>query len=118
MVVNDIGQLRGALSVLATKSTVPRIDKARKALCKEIIHDTESFVPYDTGHLSSSVSIQDGGRSIAYTADYAEYVNNMPFSNNFDRAVHSHATSKWFEASLIFNRSRWIEDFKTLVGGK
>lgn len=118
MVIKSIYQLRGALSVVATKSTSPRIDKARKSLCQEIIDDTESFVPYDTGHLSSSATILNDGKNIAYTADYAEYVNDMPESNNFDRSVHTNATSNWFEASLALNRDKWLENFKTRVGGK
>ena len=51
MVLTNISQLRGALSVIAIKSTDRRVDRARKSLCEEIINDTEEFVPYDTGKL-------------------------------------------------------------------
>ena len=118
MVLTNISQLRGALSVIATKSTTKRVDKARKLLCEEIIHDTENFVPYDTGKLSSSATILDNGKRIAYTADYAEYVNNMPESNNFDRSNHTQATSHWLDASIALNRDKWLSNFKERIGGR
>lgn len=118
MVLANISQLHGALSVIATKSTNRRVDRARKSLCEEIIHDTEDFVPYDTGKLSNSATILDSGRQIAYTADYAEYVNEMPSSNNFDKSVHSQATSNWLDASIALNRDNWLSNFKERVGGK
>lgn len=118
MVLKSIYQLRGALSVIAQKSTNKRVDKARKELCDEIIKDTEEFVPYDTGYLSSSATVLNNGRNISYTADYAEYVNNMPESNNFDKSVHGKATSNWFEASMILNRDKWLSNFKERIGGK
>lgn len=118
MVLTDISQLRGALSVIATKSTNKRVDKARNLLCEEIIHDTENFVPYDTGKLSNSATILDNGKQVAYTADYAEYVNNMPESNNFDRSEHTQATSHWLDASIKLNRDKWLSNFKERIGGK
>lgn len=118
MVLTNISKLRGALSVIAVKSTNKRIDKARKSLCEEIIHDTENFVPYDTGKLSSSATILDNGKQIAYTADYAEYVNNMPESNNFNRSNHTQATSHWLDASIALNRVKWLSNFKERIGGR
>lgn len=118
MVLTDISQLRGALSIIATKSTNKRVDIARKSLCEEIIHDTENFVPYDTGKLSGSATILDNGKQVAYTADYAEYVNNMPESNNFDRSNHTHATSHWLDASMALNKDKWLSNFKERIGGR
>lgn len=118
MVLTNISQLRDALSIITTKSTDKRVDRARKSLCEEIIHDTEDFVPYDTGKLSNSATILDNGKQIAYTADYAEYVNEMPSSNNFDKSVNSQATSHWLDASITLNRDKWLSNFKERVGGK
>ena len=118
MVLINISQLRDALSVIATKSTSERVDRARKSLCEEIIHDTENFVPYDTGKLSSSSKILDNGKRIAYTADYAEYVNNMPESNNFNRSIHTQAISHWLDASIALNRDKWLSNFKERIGGR
>lgn len=118
MVLTNISQLRGALSVIAIKSTNKRVDKARKSLCEEIIRDTENFVPYDTGKLSSSATILDNGKQIAYTADYAEYVNEMSESNNFNRSNHTQATSHWLDASIALNRDKWLSNFKERIGGK
>ena len=126
MVLTNISKLRGALSVIAIRSTNKRVDKARKSLCEEIIHDTENFVPYDTenfvpydtGKLSSSATILDNGKQIAYTADYAEYVNEMPESNNFDRSSHTQATSHWLDASIALNRDKWLNNFKERIGGR
>ena len=118
MVLTNISQLRGALSAIAIKSTSERVDMARKSLCEEIIHDTENFVPYDTGKLSSSAKILDNGKRIAYTADYAEYVNNMPESNNFNRSKHTQATSHWLDASIALNRDKWLSNFKERIGDR
>lgn len=118
MVLTNISQLGDALSIIAIKSVNKRVDKARKSLCEEIIHDTENFVPYDTGKLSSSAKILDNNKRIAYTADYAEYVNNMPESNNFNRSIHTQATSHWLNASIALNRDKWLSNFKERVGGK
>lgn len=118
MILTDISQLRGALSIIATKSTDRRVDRARKSLCEEIIHNTEDFVPYDTGNLSNSATILDNGNQIAYTAEYAEYVNELPTSSNFDKSVHSQATSSWVDASITLNRDKWLSNFKERVGGR
>lgn len=118
MVVTNLSQLRDALSVVINKSTDNRIISARRALANEIIKDTENFVPYDTGALSSSATVLNDGETIAYTADYAEYVNNMPESYNFDRSTHSQATSHWVDASVTLNRDKWLSNFKKRVGGK
>lgn len=118
MILTDISQLSGALYVIATKSTSERVDRARKSLCEEIIHDTENFVPYDTGKLSSSATISDDGKQIVYTADYAEYVNNIPESSNFDRSRHTRATSHWSDASIALNKDKWLSNFKERVGGR
>lgn len=118
MVLTNIYQLRGALSVIAIKSTNKRVVKARNLLCEEIIHDTENFVPYDTGKLSNSATILDKGKQIAYTAEYAEYVNELPTSSNFDKSVHSQATSSWVDASMALNRDKWLSNFKERIGGR
>ena len=118
MELTDISQLSSALYDIAIKSVNKRVDKARKLLCEEVIHDTENFVPYDTGKLSSSATILDNGKKIAYTADYAEYVNNMPESNNFNRSSHTQATSHWLDASIALNRDKWLSNFKERIGGR
>lgn len=118
MVVTNLSRLRGALSVVMNKSTNKRVTSARRALANEIIKDTENFVPYDTGALSSSATVLNDGKAIAYTADYAEYVYNMPESYNFDRSTHTQATSKWVDASMTLNRDKWLSNFKKRVGGK
>lgn len=118
MVVTNLSRLRGALSVIISKSTDKRVISARRALANEIIKDTEDFVPYDTGALSSSAKVLNDGKTIAYTADYAEYVNNMPESYNFDRSTHTQATSNWFDACVTLNRDKWLSNFKKRVGGK
>lgn len=118
MVVTNLSQLRGALSVVINKSTDKRVISARRALANEIIKDTEDFVPYDTGALSSSATVLNDGKTIAYTADHAEYVNNMPESYNFNRSTHTQATSNWVDASMTLNRDKWLSNFKKRVGGK
>lgn len=87
-----------------------RIDFAKGKLITDIIKDTDEFVPYDTGKLSKSVTLKND--VIEWTADYAEYVYNMPETNNFNKTHHPKATSNWIDASIAQNYSKWLRDFE------
>lgn len=116
MVLTNLSELRGVLSDIVNDTTDKRVWVAKMGLFDDIIRDTEEYVPYDTGELTSSVEVTDD--SIAYTADYAEYVNAMPSTVNFSRRVHHQATSNWVEASILENRGKWLDNFRRRVGGK
>lgn len=92
-----------------------RIMIAKMNLAPKVAKDIEQFVPYDTGNLNSSVKIPATGESIEYTADYAEYVYNMPQSNNFKTDVHANATSHWSDVATMFYKDFWYDEFKRMV---
>lgn len=77
----------------------------------------EDYVPYSTGELNDTtkkrVKFSLGSSikgSISYTADYADEVYNYdPNAVNWDRSVHSKATSRWDEAALGIKGNRTVE---------
>lgn len=77
-----------------------------------MVSDIEPYVPYKTGELTESAEIDEDSLSIVYDTEYAEYVYNMPESNNFNRDVHKKATSKWTDEAIYSNRDKWINDLK------
>ena len=78
----------------------------------EVLEDIEPFVPYKTGELSNSAVIDESSLSIVWEAEHAEYVYDMPKSNNFNKSVHQNATSHWVDEGLKAYKNKWIEDLK------
>lgn len=124
--LREIGDLFQELQ-LVWGMIASRVPPAAQELRREIIEDTDKFVPYDTGHLSKSVedytgtSYDSAGYSsttslgIVYTADYAEYVAHMPEYYDFNRKVHPDATPKWTSMSIKLNKAKWLENFRRRV---
>ena len=108
-------RIRDKLSDYTYNSLQSRIMIAKMNLAPKVAKDIEQFVPYDTGNLNSSVKISATGESIEYTADYAEYVYNMPPSNNFKTDVHANATSHWSDVAATFYKDFWYDEFKRMV---
>lgn len=77
-----------------------------------IEEDIEPFVPYNTGELSESAVIDESSLSLVWEAEYADYVYNMPKSSNFNKEVHSKATSGWVDEALKVYKDKWVDDFK------
>lgn len=77
-----------------------------------VVKDIEPFVPYNTGELSKSVEIDKNNLSIVWTAPHAEYVYNMPKSNNFSSGVNTKATSNWVGEALSAYNKKWVDDIK------
>ena len=77
-----------------------------------IAEDIEPFVPYKTGELSDSAIIDESSLSLVWEAEHAEYVYDMPESNNFNKSVHPNATSHWVDEGLKAYGNKWTEDFK------
>ena len=77
-----------------------------------VAKDIEPFVPYRTGELNDSAIIDESSLSIVWEAEYADYVYDMPKSNNFNKSVHPNATSHWVEEGLKAYKTKWIEDLK------
>lgn len=77
-----------------------------------VAEDIEPFVPYRTGELSNSAVIDESSLSVVWEAKYADYVYDMPKSNNFNKSVHTNATSHWVDEGLKAYKNKWTEDFK------
>lgn len=112
------GSFSNKVSKSAKKSLKERVNLILPVLADEIVHDTDAFVPYDTGYLSDAVSISNSGKTIEYYADYAERVYNMPDSTNWNTSHHPLATGEWDIASRKQNLPKWLNSFKRMVGGK
>lgn len=108
-------RIRDELFNYANDAMQFRIMIARMNLTPKAVKDIEQFVPYDTGNLNSSVKFPVTGESIEYTADYAEYVYNMPQTNNFKTDVHANATSQWVDVATTFYKDIWRDEFKRMV---
>lgn len=118
MMLISVAKLQSMLLSFAQSRTKGKVKKANSELCKMIIADTDRFVPYDTGNLAKKVRVLSGNTGVEYYADYAEYVNVMPESNNFTRTTHPDATSHWGDASIAVNRDKWVREYSRMVGGK
>ena len=88
------------------------LEAAAVQTLKGMVSDIEPYVPYKTGELNDSAEIDEDSLSIVYDTEYAEYVYNMPESNNFNRDVHKKATSKWTDEALHSNKAKWLSDLK------
>ncbi|MBO7404240.1 MAG: hypothetical protein J6V24_04700 [Clostridia bacterium] len=80
-----------------------------RALGEAVIASSEPYVPWRTGRLASSVTLnvrEDGTGEVRWTAPYAEecYYASRPFS----RRIHPLATARWFEAAKAADSPAWI----------
>ena len=78
-----------------------------------MLKDIDPYVPYDTGELSSSAIIDESSLSIVWDTEYADYVYNMPKTNNFNTSVHANATSHWVDEAMNAYREKWVEDLRS-----
>jgi hypothetical protein len=92
------------------------LDKAKKATLERIVKDTDEYVPYKSGDLSSNVSINPSNSSFTYEEDYASYAFN-PISpkgvpKQYTHTVHKNAQGHPFEKSASEHEVEWIEVFR------
>lgn len=76
---------------------------------EQMKEDIEPYVPYDTGELSDSAIVDESSLSVVWEAEHAEYVYDMPESNNFNKTVHPKATSHWIEEAMSSYKDKWIK---------
>ena len=104
-------QLDFDIDVLSRKIEADLEETAIKTL-RGIAEDIEPYVPYRTGELNDSAEIDEDSLSLVWTADHAEYVNEMPKNTNFNQSVHPLATSDWVDEGLKAYSRKWAEDFR------
>jgi hypothetical protein len=99
---------------LNNKIMSKREDAKQKTL-KKIIKDTEEYVPYNTGELTNSVSMNVPASSISYNAPYASFAFNPEAPSgrpkNYDRSVHRKAQGYPIQASYEDNGESWAKFF-------
>lgn len=112
-----------------------RVEKANAWLVEEIIKDTDQFVPARTGVLA--MNVQRHGHTIVYASPYARFqyygkvmidpatgstfapagvrkvVTDRPLKYN--KSMHKHAQSHWFEASRAVYGPHWEEGVRKIL---
>ena len=89
-----------------------------QVLGEAVIRSSEPYVPYRTGRLASSVTLEvgdDGTCAVRWTAPYAAecYYADRTFS----RRIHPLATARWFEAAKASDCPAWIAAAQEAVNG-
>jgi hypothetical protein len=95
---------------------------ARGNLTREVLADTDPFVPYDTGTLSDGPKLGDtdvGEGTITWTQPYAAIVYNMDPARIHQRVKgHPLATSHWVEHAAKLHGGKWAKDAARFVFGE
>lgn len=84
--------------------------KAQSEVLKQMVADTEDYIPYKTGKLTSSVNVDESNATINYTAPYAAFAFNPLYKGKekvYNRTVHSKAQGNPYQASNIENGQKW-----------
>lgn len=112
MVKFSVENITGAVASVNSQLSL-RVSSAKTRLFDDMKKDISEYVPYRTGALYESESVQDD--NIVYTSSYAEKVNNLPDTVPFNRSVHSKATSHWLEVASKENTKKWISQFRSYL---
>ena len=101
-----------ALEFIIKKEINERIEKAKDDFLKYIIEDSFEYVPYETGKLANSASIDNKG-NIIYNEQYAEKVYNSDRQYGTDK--HKKATGHWLEKAYEDKADKWQHKLKDLI---
>ena len=96
-----------------------RIRLAQFWFDKEVIRQTEPFVPRDKGDLMASAhtATELGSGKIVYAMPYARRLYYGE-SFNFSRDKHPQATHHWFDKAKSIFLDYWGEGIAKIMGGK
>ena len=101
-----------ALELIIKKEINKRIENAKDDFLKYIIDDSFEYVPYETGKLANSASIDNKG-NIIYDEPYAEKVYNS--DRQYDTDKHNKATGHWIEKAYKDKADKWQQKLKDLI---
>lgn len=101
-----------ALELIIKKELNERIEKAKDDFLKYIIEDSFEYVPYETGKLANSASIDNKG-NIIYDEQYAEKVYNS--DRQYDTDKNKKATGHWIEKAYEDKADKWQHKLKDLI---
>lgn len=106
--INDVGR---RVEIYINDTVSERTNNASNKMLNSIRRDTEPLVPYNTGYLSDSATIDYDNNTISYNTDYAGDVYNSNKAN-FTKVYHPQATSHWIEESISLNKPKWLAEYK------
>lgn len=90
-----------------------RQEEAKKNVLKQIINDTDKYIPYKSGTLANTVSTLPTNDGIIYPVKYASHAFNpltkSGAEKNYTLNTHPLATGNPFEVSAEENSDRWAE---------
>lgn len=101
-----------ALELIIKKEINERIENAKDDFLKYIIDDSFEYVPYETGKLANSASIDNKG-NIIYDEQYAGKVYNS--DRQYDTDKHNKATGHWIEKAYKDKADKWQHKLKDLI---
>lgn len=101
-----------ALELIIKKELNERIEKAKDDFLKYIIEDSFEYVPYETGKLANSASIDEQG-NIIYNEPYAKNVYNS--DKKYYTNKNKHTTNHWLEVAYKDKSNKWQQKLKDLI---
>lgn len=106
------------INIDALLRKVANAEVGKLQFANKVLHDSNKFVPVDTGALKGSGHVEAPSKVVWDASNeqghaYAGYVYNMPESNNF---THAGTTSHWFEHAKAEKLDEWKRFAKEVVG--
>lgn len=117
---------------LSDKKIKSRYKKAQEYLDLAVLTDTEPFLPFRQGIMSSKSKVDTiiGSGHVVYDTPYARYlyhgkvmvgrppktVTNRDLQ--FGKVPHPMAQAFWFEASKSINKEKWVRNVKRILDGE
>ncbi len=105
-------KLNTQVNLCINKIMNERIKTANANMLNSIKSDTEPLVPYRTGVLSNSATIDYSNNTLTYTAGYAGHVYTNS-NAKFNTSVHPQAQAYWLRDSIAINKEKWLKDYKS-----
>lgn len=96
--------------------------EAKEKVLKQIVKDTDEYVPYKTGKLSSNVEVKPISSEIVYKEEYASFafepVSRSGKPKKYSVERHSNAQGYPLQAAEKENSDKWAELYaKELLNG-
>lgn len=82
--------------------------KMQVVLDEQVMKDSNTFIPKDTGGLEQSSVIASGGGEVSWDAPYAKRMYWHP-EYNFSKDRNPNARGLWFEAAKSMYIKDWIK---------
>lgn len=95
------------------------LDSAKKKVIEQVIKDTDPYVPYKTGALSSNISSNPSEGKFTYEEEYTSFAFNpiapSGVPKQYTKTVHTEAQGFPFEKAVQEHDIEWVELFREEV---